>query len=227
MPPSVKQMQMLWHWVLWSLPPAHIYSFQPIKKCPAFREHKGSLSCLQYFAIGLHNEPVQSIALPHTVSWCPVLIWFSHLSVIFLQGFQIKFVTHFLFSHVCFMTSPTHPLWCRPTYPYSINVNTTYYEVTQYVTFSSLLSISLDFMEQNSSWEASNLSATQEIPCLQQNSKVCYHVHKSLSLVLSFVLCPHILLSTMPNAITCGTLNGAVLFSCIYKLSFWITIVSD
>jgi len=41
-------------------------------------------------------------------------------------------------------------------------------------------------MEQNTSWEAGSCSAGQEIFHLLQNLKVHYHVHKSLTLVLSW-----------------------------------------
>jgi hypothetical protein len=38
-------------------------------------------------------------------------------------------------------------------------------------------------MEKSPSWEANSHSACQEIPCLLQNPKVHYHVHKTLPIL--------------------------------------------
>jgi hypothetical protein len=36
-----------------------------------------------------------------------------------------------------------------------------------------------NFMEQSPSWEANRSFGSQEIPCILQNLKVQYHIHKS------------------------------------------------
>jgi hypothetical protein len=72
-------------------------------------------------------------------------------------------------------------------------------------------------MEQSPSWKANSYSASQEIPCILQNSKVHYSVHKC-SLVVSNLSQMHAVHNLPPFS---PKIQSNIIFTSMSRSSKW------